>query len=88
MGVTFGAVVIALLSFIAFRLYRNSQRNPQQLRRAEDAVPVPEDLEEKESNLGTPYEHELAAEELRREMHTVHNMHEMEAKPGVLRNGT
>ena len=83
MGVTFGVVVIALLSFIAFRLYRKSQGNPQRLGRAEEAMPVHEGLEAKQVNLGTPYEHELAAEEPRREMQTVHNRHEIEANPGV-----
>lgn len=82
-GISFGTLLVALLSFIAFRLYRNSQSNSPNLGRAEEAAPEPKNLEEKNVNTGLQQTHELTGAETPKEMYTLHNTHEVEAKSGT-----
>lgn len=79
-GISFGTLLIALLSFIVFRLYRNSQSNPPNLERADEAAPEPKTLEEKNFHTGLQQIHELTGAEIPKEMYTLHNTHEVEAK--------
>ena len=81
-GISFGTILIALLSFIAFGLYRNSQSNPRNLGRAEEAAPEPKNLE-KNVNTGLQQIHELTGAENPREMYTLHNTHEVKAESGA-----
>ena len=83
-GISFGTLLIALLSFIAFRLYRNSQSKPPILERAEEDAPEPKNLEEKNDiNSRIQLRHELSSAEPPKEMYTLHNNHEVEAKSGT-----
>lgn len=79
-GVSFGTLLVALLSFIAFRLYRNSRSNPPTLGRAEEVVPRSKNLEGNIANTGLQQRHELTGAENPKEMYTLHNTHEVEAK--------
>ena len=79
-GISFGTLLVALLSFIAFRLYRNSQSKPPDLGRAEEDTPEFKNLEQ--SNINTlPLRHELTGIGPSPELYTNHNTHEVEAKP-------
>ncbi len=81
-GISFGTLLVTLLSFIAFRLYRNSQSNSPNLGVAAEAAPEPENLEE-DINTGLQQRHELTDAENPKEMYTLHNTHEVEAKLGA-----
>lgn len=87
-GISFGILLVALLTFIAFRLYKNSQSNSLSLGRAEKAAPEPTKLREKNVDIGLQQRHELAAADIPKEMYTLHNTHEVEANSGAseLRN--
>lgn len=50
-GISFAALLVALLSFIAFRLFRNSQSNPPDLGRADEDTSESKNLEQ--SNVNT-----------------------------------
>lgn len=78
-GISFGTLLVALLSYIAFRLYRNSQSNSPNLGRAEEIAPEPKILESN-VNTGLQQSHELTGAEIPKEMFTLHNTHEVEAK--------
>lgn len=82
-GISFGTLLVTLLSFIAFRLYRNSQSNSPNLGIAAEAAPEPKNLVEKNVNAGLQQRHELICTENFKEMYTLHNTHELEAKPGA-----
>jgi len=70
-GVSVGALLVALLFFIAFRLYRNSQSNPPNVGRKEGEI----GRAEEEIQL----RHELPSAEYPKELYTLHNNHEVEA---------
>ena len=79
-GISFGTLLVALLSFIALRLYRNSPSNSPNLGRAEEAAPEPKSSEEKNINTGLQQRHGLTGAEPPKEMYTLHNTHEVEAR--------
>ena len=79
-GITLGTLLVILLFFIAFRLYRNSHSNPPNLERAEEAAPEPRNSGDKNVNTGLQQRHELTGAETPKEMYTLHNTHEIEAK--------
>ena len=78
-GVAFGTLLLALLSFIAFRLYRHSQSNSPKDQGVEEARPEPNSSEEKNVNTGLQQRHELTGAEPPKEMYTLHNVHEVDA---------
>lgn len=82
-GISFGTLLVALLSFIALRLYRNSRSNPQSLGRAEEVAPESRKLQEKIVNTGVRQVHELTGAQVPKEMYTLHNTHEVEAESGA-----
>ncbi len=82
-GISFGTLLVTLLFFIAFRLYKNSQSNSPNLGVAEEAAPEPENPEEKNVNTGLQQRHELIGAENPKEMYTLHNTHELEGKSGA-----
>ena len=80
-GVSFGTLLVALLSFIGFRLYRISQSNSPTLGRAQEAALGVKDSEQNNAKTGLPQQgHELTGAELPKEMYTLHNTHEVEAE--------
>lgn len=81
-GITFGTLLITLLSFIAFRLYRISQSNSPNLGIAKEAAPEAKNLE-KDVNTGLQQRHELTGAGNPREMYTLHNTHELGTKSGA-----
>ena len=82
-GISFGTLLVVLLFFIAFRLYRNSRTNFPAPKGAEEAAPEQENLGEKDVNPGLQQTHELSAAETPQEMYTLYNRHEVEAKRGA-----
>ena len=82
-GISFGTLLVALLSFIALRLYRNSRSKPANLARADEVAPEPKDLKEKVVNTGFLQVHELTGAENPKEMYTLHNTHKVEAGSGA-----
>ena len=79
-GISFGTLLVALLSFIAFLLYRNSQSNSPNLGIAEEAA---KKLEKKSFNTRLQQIHELAGAESPKELSTLHNTHEIDATSGA-----
>ena len=79
-GVSFGTLLVALLSYIAFRLYRNSRSKPPNVGRAEEVAPESKNLQDMIVNTGVQQRHELTGAEIPKEMYTLHNTHEVEAK--------
>ena len=84
-GVSIGTLLLALSSFIAFRLYRNSQSDSLNLKRAKEAAPELKSLEQR--NIDTrPQPHqryELTGVVPPEEMYTIHNTHEVETRAGA-----
>ena len=80
-GISFGTLLVALLSFIAFRLFRNSQSKPPDLGRADEDTAESKNLEQSNINTWMQLRHELTATEPATEMYTIHNTPEVEAKP-------
>lgn len=89
-GIPFGTLLLALLSFIAFRLYKNSRSSPKILGQGEHAAStsVPENVEKINANTVEQQRYELRGKQDPKEMYTLHNTHEVEAEPGAseLRN--
>lgn len=79
-GISFGTLLVALLSFIAFRLYRTPQSKSPNLGRAEEDTPESKNLEENNVNTRIQIRHELTGAEPPKEMYTLHNIHEVEAQ--------
>lgn len=78
-GISFGILLIALLSFIAFRLYKKPQRNPPNLGRAEGVAPETKNLMEMNGNTGIQQSYELTGADAPKELYTLHNTYEVEA---------
>ena len=82
-GVSFGTLLIALSSFIAFRLYRISQSDSLNHKRAEEAALKLKSLEQKNVDTKPQQRYELTGAESPKEMYTIHNTHEVEARSGA-----
>lgn len=82
-GISFGTLLVALLSFIAFHLYRRSRSSPANFGKAEEIAPEPKDLKGKIVNIELQQTHELTGAETPKEMYTIHNTHEVEAETGA-----
>ena len=72
-GVSFGALLVALLSLIAFRLYKNSEANAPRYENDPAKHLVEPILTERMTE-----RHELTAAEHPKEMYTAYNSHEIE----------
>ncbi len=81
-GISLGTLLFALLSFITFLFYRNSQSKSPTLGIAEEAASEPQSLE-MNVNTGLQQRYELTGAESPREMYTLYNTHEIEATSGA-----
>lgn len=72
-GVSFGTLLIALSSFVAFRLYR---------KRPEEATLQIQGLEQKDDDTRSRQRYELTGVGPPKEMYTVHSTHEVEPRAG------
>ena len=79
MGVSFGTLLLAILSFIAFRLYRKPQKELPNCEKSKEPASELKDLETRNVNSGLQQTHELTGEEAPKEVYTLHNTHEFEA---------
>ena len=82
-GVLFGTLLIALSSFLTFRLFSISQSNSLNLKRAEEAALELKNLEQKNVDARPQQPCELADAKSPKEMYTFHNTHEVEARSGA-----
>ena len=82
-GISFGTLLVALLSFIAFSLYSISQRKPSNREKAEEATSQPKSSEHEVVDTGIQSRTELSGAENPKEMYTLHNTHEAEARSGA-----
>ena len=76
-GISFGIVLIALLSLIAFRLSRKSRNKHQDLGNGGEYIKNFGDRKDEVNPSVRPL-HELTSEENPREMDTLHNTHKIE----------
>ncbi|KAM0794043.1 hypothetical protein BDR22DRAFT_967979 [Usnea florida] len=76
-GLSLGTIVLASLSFVAFRLYKKSKSRPKNIARAEEERLGSKNLEE---NTGIQVRHEMVDAASPNELHTPYNTHEIEAE--------